>query len=75
MKKTNPQGTQKYRFEELQTDIEGSKTLSLAEENHIRECGGIAKDGGPLENKTHAMSDDNYKAAGGEKSKTKVGCH
>ena len=49
--------------------------MSLAEENWIRDNGGIAKDGGPLENKIHAMADEKYKDAGGTKNKVKTGCH
>ena len=73
LKKVNPDGGEKYRFEKLQTDIKGKTDLSLAEENWIREKGGIAKDGGPLENKIHAMSDENYQNAGGTKDKVKTG--
>ena len=74
LKKANPNGGQKYDFVKLQEDIKGKQSLSLAEENWIRDKGGIAKDGGPLENKIHAMSDENYKNAGGTKSKVKSGC-
>jgi hypothetical protein len=48
--------------------------LSHAEKNWIREKGSIAKDGGTLKNKIHAMSDENYKNAGGTKSKVKSDC-
>lgn len=75
LNKTNPGGGQKYDFEVLQDNIEGKKNLSLAEENWIRDKGGIAKDGGPLENKIHAMTDEKYKDAGGTKNKVKTGCH
>jgi RHS repeat-associated protein len=76
LNKANPElgSKQRYIFEKLETDIKGKQQLSLAEENWIREKGGIAKDGGPLENKIHAMSDENYKNAGGTKNKVKSGC-
>ncbi len=68
-----------YDFEILQDEIKGKTNLSKAEEDWIRDKGGIAKDGGPLENKIHAMSDKNYKAAGGTKpkvggNKSKIKC-
>jgi RHS repeat-associated protein len=72
LKKANPDGGQKYDFVKLQENVQGKQNLSLAEENWIRDKGGIAKDGGS-ENKIHAMSDENYKNAGGTKKKVKCG--
>ena len=40
--------------------------LNVLEESKIRQLGGIQKNGGPLANKRHQMSDANYKAAGGD---------
>lgn len=36
------------------------KELRYLEESHIRAAGGLQKEGGPLANKIHAMSDANY---------------
>ncbi|MFV0505978.1 MAG: hypothetical protein ACK5L5_04600 [Bacteroidales bacterium] len=60
-----------YKFSELEEGIVDKDKLAFAEENNIRKKGGIAKDGGPLENKIHAMNDKKYKDMGGDLDKTK----
>lgn len=70
--------TAKYDFEILEDNVVGKDKLAFREETNIRNKGGIAKDGGPLENKIHGQADGKYKAAGGDMDKlgNKVkGCH
>jgi hypothetical protein len=39
--------------------------LNVLEETKIREHGGIEKEGGPLVNKRHQMTEERYRKAGG----------
>jgi RHS repeat-associated protein len=78
LRKSTGDPTAEYKFKKLETDIVGKDKLAFREETNIRQKGGIAKDGGPLENKIHGQADGKYKAAGGDMDKlgNKIkGCH
>jgi len=54
----------KHDFEVLGRAKPG-KSLDRLEETKMREAGGIQSKGGPLANKRHQMSEENYRKAGG----------
>jgi hypothetical protein len=58
--------TETFTFEDLERVPAGSgRSLDVAEEDWIRAGGGPQREGGPLQNGRHQMSDENYAAAGG----------
>ncbi len=76
MRKSTGDLDTEYKFKKLETDIVGKDNLAFREETNIRKEGGIAKDGGPLENKIHGQADSKYKKAGGDMDKLgkKISC-